>query len=269
MPENPVFSKIVGDKDLTILVESAYKSTPVEESIISKSLIAEKEQSKRVVDLLAEVGLYTKEEAIKRVAKIVEKRGLVESEVEVETETKAGEKVMLMPDASLNKAKIKTKNIQVEVEEKDKKPEDELLKKKLPEQMPVVDEKAQASRKKEVKEKISSLFGKARRFGLEKINSKDITRDLDKNRENRSLLLRQLMYPLLPDGSLDEAEKMVGALGELADVSRMAEQSIEEHVDAIFDANVPVKLSTEKSKQVTEKDVKRVLKYIQPESVVG
>jgi hypothetical protein len=271
MPENPAFSKIVGDKDLTILVESAYKSTPVEESIISKSLIAEKEQSKKVVNLLAEVGLYTREEAANRVAKIVEKRGLVESEAEIATETKAEEKVMPMPDASLNKVKIKTKNMQVEVEveDEDKKPEDKLLKKKLPGQVAVVDEKAQANRKKEVKEKISSLFRQARWFGLEKINSKDIIRDLDKNRENRSLLLRQLMYPLLPDGSLDEAAKTVESFGELRDASLMAQQAVEEQVEEIFDKNVPVKLSKETSKQVTENDVKRVLKYIQPESVVG
>ena len=122
---------------------------------------------------------------------------------------------------------------------------------------------------REIKKKISSLFGKARRFGLEKISSREITNDLDKNRENRSLLLRQLLYPLLPDGSLDEAVKAAESLGELSDVSRMAEQEVEERVNVIFDVNVPVKLSEEKSEPVAKEDVEKVLKYLQPKSVVG
>ena len=82
-------------------------------------------------------------------------------------------------------------------------------------------------------------------------------------------MLRQLLYPLLPDGSLEEAVKAVESLGELGDVSKMAEQGVEERVNVIFDANVPVKLSEEKSKPVTDKDVKRVLKYLQPESIAA
>jgi hypothetical protein len=270
MPENPVFSKTMTNKDLTVLVEGVYKQTPIEESVITKALVAEKEQSKKVVNLLAEVGLYTRDEAVRRVAKIVEKKGLVRADVETETETEADAEAMPLTESSAKKTKVKTKEVRVEVEDEDKKPEDKLLRQKPPEQVPVVDENAQASRKKDVKAKIADLFGKARRFGLEKIKSSEITEGLDKKLENRSLLLRQLLYPLLPDGSLDEAIKTVESFGELRDVSRMAEQAVEEQVDVILDNNVPVKLAPlEKSKQVSEKEVKRVLKYLQPESLVA
>ena len=271
IPENPMFSKMVGDKAIAVLVEGAYKQTPIEESVITKALVAEKEQSKKVVNLLAEVGLYTREEAARRVEKIAQKKGLVEIEVgvETETETEAEAEAMPLTETSVKKTKVKTNEVQVEVEDEDKKPEDKLLRQKPPKEVPVVDDKAQASRKKEVAERIYRLFLKARKFGPGKVNSAEITRDLEKKSENRSLLLRQLMYPLLPDGSLEEASKTVASLGDLTDTSAFAEQQIGKQVDEIFDKNVPVKLAKEKEKQVSEKDVKRVLKYLQPESLLA
>ena len=272
VPENPVFSKTVTDKDITVFVESAYKATATEEAVIGKALQAEKEQSKKVVDLMTEVGLYTREEAAKRVAKIVEKRGLAETEAEAKSKAGVDTEPLAkpMPEASAKKAKTINVQTQVGTETENEKPEDQFFLNKKPEkEVPVVDEKAQASRKKDVGEKIYSLFSKARRFGLGKVSSEEITRDLEKKRENRSLLLRQLMYSLLPDGSLEEAAKAVESLGDLKDTSKMAEQEVAELVDDIFDKNIPVKLAKGNAKQVSDKDVKRVLKYLQPESIVG
>ena len=247
-------------------MEGAYKLTAIEEAVIEKALQAEKEQARRVVNLLAEVGLYTREEAAKRVAKIVGKRGLAETEAETKSKARVDDEPLVkpMPEASAKKAKIANAKTQVGTEVEDKKPEDQFfMSKKQEKEVPVVDEKAQASRKKDVREKIYRLFTKARRFHLGKVSSEEITRDLEKKWENRSLLLKQLWYPLLPDGSLEEAAKTVQSLGDINDVSVFAEQQVAKQVDEIFDKNVAVKLAKDNAKQVSNKDVKRVLKYLQ------
>ena len=268
MSDNPLFSKTVVGKDIAILVEGAYKQTPVEESVIAKTILAEKEQSKKVVDLMAVVGLYTREEAAKRVAKIMSKKALAKTEEEEETEAEAEAKTKpaVNPKSQLEQiVTLETEVEQEEAENKDKK----AVKEPPLKVAPVVDEKAQASRKKEVKDKISNLFNHARWFGLEKINSGEITKDLDKNRANRSLLLQQLWHPFLPDGSLDEIAKTVESAGELTDISEIAQQDMGKWAEAVVDKNTAVKLAEGKVPQVSNKDVKRVLKYLQPESVVG
>ncbi len=269
LPKDPVFEKTVTNKDLTILVESAYKATPVEEAVIVKSLEAERKQSQKVVDLLTEVGLYTKDEAAKRVAKIVEKKGVAETQAETETQAKAEVKAQPVPEPRAQRLRTITRETQVKTEVEDEKDQEELLKEKHPEEVPAVDEKAQTNRKKEVKGKISNLFNKARWFGLGKVNSREVVEDMDKNRQNRSLLLSQLMYPLLPDGSLEEVVKAVESIGELTNVSKISEQEVAEQVETVLDKNVPVKLTKENAKKVSDDDVKKVLKYLQPESVVG
>jgi hypothetical protein len=289
MPENVVFSKTVADSDLTILAESVYKQTPREESVIEKSLTAEKEQAKKVEDLLAAVGLYTRVEARKRVAKIAEEKALarnitetrpkvkikspamgrieVEEEIWTEEEVAAEAKTESMVKGDVQTKRIMSEITQVGVEQE--KNDKEISREKPAKTVPVIDEKAQASRKKEVKDKISGLFRQARRFGWEKINSGEITKDLEKNRQNRSLLLSQLWYPFLPDGSLNEIVKTVEAVGEIRDVSEIAEQDVDKWTEAVLDKNIAVKLADGKPPQVSDKDVKRVLKYLQPESLVG
>jgi hypothetical protein len=269
LPKDPVFEKTVTNKDLTILVESAYKTTPTEEEVIVKSLEAEKKQSQKVVDLLTEVGLYTKDEAAKRVAKIVEKKNVAQTETENKAEAQAKVEAQPLPEPWEQGSKRITRQTQVKTDSEDEETEKKLLKEKPLKEVPVVDDKAQTSRKKEVKEKISGLFNKARWFGPEKVNSKEIVDGLEKNRQNRSLLLSQLMYPLLPDGSLDEVVKSVDSMGELVNISKISEQEVAEQVETVLDRNVPVKLTKENAKQVSEKDVKKVLKYLQQESVVG
>jgi hypothetical protein len=266
--ENSTFSKVVADKDITILVDSTYKSTQTEEAVIAKVAAGDKEQSKKVVDLMIEAGLYTREEAARRVARILAKKALAKTEEEKESETEVESKT---------KPAVKPKSmweqvipLETEVEEEGAKNKDKKAVKEPPLKVaPVVDEKAQASRKKEVKDKIFNLFNRARWFGWEKINSGEITKDLDKNRANRSLLLSQLWYPLLPDGSLDEIAKTVESAGELRNVSEIAQQDMEKWAEAVINKNTAVKLAEGKAPQVSNKDVKRVLKYIQPVSLVG
>jgi hypothetical protein len=296
LPENAVFSKNITDNDLTILVESAYKQVPKEKSVLEESLIAEKEQAEKVENLLMAVGLYTRLEARKRVAKIAEKKALavnkteaiseiqsmssalgkieIEEEAEVSEEAKLEAKTQskTQPEATATadgtRGVVILPNDQIErVEPKGgaEKP----LKEKPSKEVPVVDEKAQVSRKKEIKERISGLFSKARWFGLEGVNSGEIVKDLEKNSANRSLLLNQLWYPFLPDGSLDEIAKTVESAGEIGDVSEIAQLDIEKWTEAVVDRNTAVKLAEGSSPQVSDKDVKRVLKYIQPESLFG
>jgi hypothetical protein len=253
---------------MTILVEEAYKSTPVEQAVITKVLDAEKEQAEKVADLLTTVGLYTREEARKRVKKIADEKALAQSEEDEESGVEV--KLKIQPAVSPKSQLESIVPLRTEVEHEEVKNKDKKTVKEPPLKVaPVVDEKAQASRKKEVKDKISNLFNKARWFGWEKINSGEITRDLDKNNDNRSLLLDQLMYPFLPDGSLDEVVKIVGSMGELRDLSEMAEQETEKWTEAVLNQNTAVKLAEGKTPQVSEKDVKKVLKYIQPASLVG
>jgi hypothetical protein len=254
---------------LKTLTESSIADERVQ--ILAEETIEQDKLAEKVVSLFVKEGVYSEAQARKRVGKIVlERKGLSEEsvgEVAVEIKTEAEGKAEFLTETSAKRAKLGTQKTQVKTEDEDKQTEKESLIKKPPRQAPVVDEKAQASRKKEVKGKISSLFNKARKFGLGKINSVEITSDLEKNRENRSLLLRQLLYPLLPDGSLEEAAETVGSLGEITDISKTAEQSVGEWIEEVLDKNVPVRLSKEKSKQVSGKDVKRVLKYLQPESI--
>ena len=62
---------------------------------------------------------------------------------------------------------------------------------------------------------------------------------------------------------MEEAAKTVQSLGDINDVSVFAEQQVAKQVDEIFDKNVAVKLAKDNAKQVSNKDVKRVLKYLQ------
>lgn len=296
LPENAVFSKNITDSDLTILVESAYKQVPEEKSVLEESLIAEREQAEKVENLLMVVGVYTRIEARRRVAKIAEEKALAvnkakasseiktmssvigkiemeeetevdgEAKVEAKTQSKAKPEATVSADVKRSGVVLPNDQIEkVETEDKEEKP----LKEKSSKEVPVVDEKAQASRKKEIKEKISGLFARARGLGLEAVNSGELVKDLEKNSANRSLLLSQLSYPLLPDGSLDEIAKTVESAGEIRNISEIAQQNIENWTEAVVDKNTAVKLAEGSNPQVSGKDVKRVLKYIQPASLFG
>lgn len=270
MPENPVFSKTVTKKDLTVFVESGYKATPAEEVVITKMLQAEKEQSKKVVDLMVEVGLYTREEAAKRVAKIAEKKGLVETEADAETNAGVRTEALAKPIPEANARKAKAINTKTQVATEEKKPEGQpVLKEKPPKKVPVVDEKVQEHRKNVVKQNISYLFNLARRFFDGTVNGKKIADGLEQKHENKSYLLTQIGNPVLPDGSLEQVTEEVQTYGEFADTSYFAEQQVREHTDEVLERNVPVKLARSASDRVGEKEVKKVLKYLQLESIAA
>ena len=48
-----------------------------------------------------------------------------------------------------------------------------------------------------------------------------------------------------------------------------AEQQVREHTDEVLERNVPVKLARSASDRVGEKEVKKVLKYLQLESIAA
>ncbi len=259
---------------LQVLLESAVAGEAVQAQ--AAETLEQNRLAEKVVGLLVETGVSaTESEARKRVGAIVLEQGelsedavgRVKTEMVMATALKTEARVQPITETNSERAKIETEVTQVGIQTEDKREKPEL--KKLSEQAPVVDEVAQANRKKTAGEIISALFGRARRESVQRVDSQEVADGLERKSENKSFLLTQLMVPHLPDGSLEEAAGAVESLGDLqADFSKENENRILSRVDKILDEHVPVKISDSTAKRVSVKEVKEVLKHAMGNNVL-
>jgi len=231
--------------------------------VLAEETIEQDKLAEKVVSLLVVEGVYSEAQARKRVGEIaLQRKGLVEESVgEAAVEAKAGVKVEPVTQTSVQRVKVDTQKTQVGAQVEDKHSLPKNILERIPEQAAVVDEKAQAYRKKTVKEIISALFERARKVGFQKVDSRVITEALRKKQEHKSLLLTQLKIPHVPDGSLEEAAGAIEFLGELGVLSESDEGKMTDRIDKVLERNVPVKIANLTSQEVSEKEVKKVLKY--------
>ena len=248
---------ILQEGGLSLLSNSSFADRMAQAKI--KEAFEQAKLSEKVVDLFLETCVYnTEREARERVREIVsENKGLIqqdvigiEGEVELETQTE------LSTDSRELGLQANSQETQVGQVIKDEDEEDLIKNRK---QAPIIDEEAQSNRKRTVNKNIVDLFDRAKRNGDQNVSSGEVTKGLDSD-ANKSYLLTQMGMPFSTDGSLQEAAREIAGLGKL-DLTSNTEQDVIRQAESVLDANVPVKIADSATKQVNDKEIKKVLKY--------
>ena len=212
------------------------------------------ELSEKVVKLLTETGVYSEQEARLRVEEISGAK--IKEQVTADAEVEAQEEVKVKEEPLDVKEEVKTP-VELEAQEDEEPPvEDEIRRKRGFD----FDEEAQKNRKKEAKGKIKDIFAQAERTGKDRVSTLELAASMPEKDELKSQVLWEAERESAPDGSFKDSVTMIAAIGDTS-VSKENEDNLEEAVDLIFDLNRPVRVIENETRNVSKKEVDKVLRY--------